>query len=465
MGFNYSDNKGSQTFNNNRIRFEEADIGKNLQIRRTEESMRAVMNELENVRLDPPTLDSKLKKTGLSGYRRSSVEAYVEELKRSTNQLKDNMEQQIQNLSAECMRLKSESRVLRGQIVQAEEQTNQVKEMLAAVTNERDAAEHRISETDAELKTMEDRVSFYESENAKTEELKCSLQKKTDELDCAAAENDRLKGQIKDFSKRINRINDEFSKYKDRKSADSAEIDRLKQQVSSLQENNDVLKSELNGARQELSKIAGHGSDEMRTQFPEERAELMKKYSSLYAEYKKEQARGNSLVHEKEAISKLLEEYQKKEQGNAMLRKKDKEQRDAIEELQNVINGLLNEVQHQQEMYDHLSTERSENKELIYNLTRDRSNLHVQNVDLQVQNVELLDKNEELSKRVSRLEEENARLNLLLKQKQASAVLPLLQAEQTDSSDDASEERFSDTMKKVRNVGSSGGSGFRREIC
>ena len=434
MGYLYSDKNGGQTFSERRSRFEEAGAAGDNRFRGAETSLRSVMSELEDVKLEPLPLNSKLKKTGLSGYRRSSVEAYVEELKRTTSQLKDNMEQQIQSLSAECMRLKSESQVLRGQIVQAEEQTSQVKDMLVTVTNQRDAA-------DAELRTMEDRVSFYETENARTEELKSSLRQKTEELNSAAAENSRLKEQIKDFSGKINRINDEFLKYKNRKTAESEEIDRLTQQVNSLRENNDALKTELDAAKQELSEKAEREPEKAETRFHEENIELMRKFSDLYAEYKKELARGDSLTKEKEAMSELLEEYQKKERGNAILRQKDKEQRETIEAMQTVINGLLDEAQHQQEAYERLSAERSENKELLYNLTRENSNL-------QVQNVELLDKNEELSTRVSKLEAEKAKLE---KQTPSTTVIPLFHPEQTEAADSAAEDPFSETMKKLRN--------------
>lgn len=452
MGFHDSDYSGSKAFADRRSRFEETGMGNNLQMRGAEASLLVARKELEEIRLDPMPLNSKLKKTGLSGYRRSSVEAYVDELKRSTNQLKDNMEQQIQSLSAECMRLKSESQVLRGQLVQAEEQTNQVRELLAAVTDERDAAEHRVTQADDALKTMESRVSFYESENARIEELKNALCEKTDALDCAAAENGRLKERIRDFSEEAGRIRAELSAYKEKKTAEIEEAASLKQQLRTLQEKNDALSAELDEARQTFSKMSEQEYVNAQNELREENAGLMEKYSGLYAEYKKELARADSLAHENEATSKLMEEYEIRERGYEMLRKNDQEQRTAIEELQKMINGLLDEVQHQQEAYQSLTDERNENKELIYSMTREKSDLQVQNVDLQAQNVELMDKNEELMMQVSKLEEENARLNQQLEPKPSANVLPRCLPEQPERTDSTPENRFSDAVNRLRTM-------------
>lgn len=453
MGFNYSDNSISQTFNERRSRFDELSAaGKRLQARETEASLLSVRKDLEDLRLDSGQ-NNKLKKTGLSSYRRSSVDAYVDELKRSTNQLKDSMELQIQSLSAECMRLKSESQVLRGQLVQAEEQTNQVKDMLSAVTSERDEAEQRNLRAGEELKALESKVSFYESENTRTEDLEGALREKADALMSATAENEQLKERIKSFSKEVESIYGELAKYKDRKSAESAEISRLHQQLSLLREDNEALQTELDDARTQLgSNFSYPGDAALQSQLREENAALMEKYSALYAEYKKELGRSSSLSRENDALSGRLEEYRKNEHENEILRKKDLEQRSAIEQLQNMINSLLEDARHQQELYDALSAECSRNKELVYSLTHDRSDLQVQNVDLQVQNVDLLDKNEKLNQRISDLEGENTRLDLLLRQKQTPSSSPLLRTEQPDNTDNAARTLLPDSIKSVRTI-------------
>lgn len=493
MAFDFSDNNGKETIRERRSRFEDPGTGRTLQVRGTESSMLSVKKELEDIRLDPLPLDSRLKKTGLSGYRRSSVEAYVDEMKRSANQLKDSMEQQIQSLSAECMRLKSESQVLRGQLVQAEEQTNQVRDRLAAVTNERDAAEKEISRAAAELESMEQRVSLYESENTQIADLEEQLREKTEELACAAAENESLNAQLKDFSEEVSRIYEEFLEYKEKKEAEGGEIARLEQEAAALREDNEELRAELDAAKRESGGSAGEEYRLEQDALREENASLMERYSKLFAEYKKEQNRGNGLAQENESLSGELEECLKKVRETEKLRKIDQEQRTAIDELKKMINSLLDEAQHQQETIDSLSVgqsrkdqeqraaieelqrviarlqdeaqhqqetidslmaERSESKELIYSLTHDRSDLHVQNVDLQVQNVDLLDKNEELSKRVAALEEENARLGTQLRQKPPAAIIPMPQSEQADSTDGVPGERFSESVKKVRTISS-----------
>ena len=445
MGVNNSDNRETGTFNGRRSRFEDTGTGKSLRVNETESSSLSVIAEPEEIRIEPLPLNSRLKKTGLSGYRRSSVEAYVDEMKRSTNQLRDNMEKQIQTLSAECMRLKSESQVLRGQLVEAEEQTSQVRDMLTAVTNERDAAEHRITETASELKSMEDRVSVFEAENAVTEELKNALREKDDELAGAAAENGRLKEQIKDFSVRVNHINDEFLKYKERKSAETEEMEQLRQELNSLRQDNTALKSELSGTKQELDRMAGLEAEreaarlaeekEREERRQEEQARAREDFSDFYPAYRDEKSEVNPPDFEDAAAAELMEEFRRKDRENASTGH-ETEGHGETGKLQDVINILLNELQNQQKLYDGLSAERRENKELIYNLTRDGAQMHMQNIALQ-------DKNAELAGKITALEEENARLNRIIKQSRQATVIPFQRPERQTDDDDRPGNRFS----------------------
>ena len=312
--------------------FEEADRGRTVSVRGSEMSVITASKEPEDVRLEPLSIGGKLKKTGFSGYSRSSVDAYVSELRRSSNQLRDNMKQQLQSLSTECARLKSESQVLRGQLAQAEEQTGQFRNRLAAVTTERDAAEHRNSETDAELKGMEERIAFCEAEYAKVEELKSALQEKTDENSALLEENRRLGERLREYARNLKQIDGEVAEFKKQSVEEHEELHRLKQKVLSLREENDDLRSELKSLRKKREKNSKRDGG---------------KKSSYSGEYEESLKRNMELRPEKKR------EYPPES------RPSEQDSRSSVEDLQSAVRELLDEIQRQQDMYDRLSSERA----------------------------------------------------------------------------------------------------------
>ena len=314
-------------------------------LHRTETAV--VLTAPTDVVISPVPPDSRLRKTGFSSYRRSSVDACIEEMRNSANQLKESMSRQIRSLSEECERQKAENRMLRGQLFQAEEQACRARETLAAVTGERDAAEAGLSEMSGELESVKEMLNVYVTENAGIEELKSALQQKTERLDSVSEENNRLREQIRDFSGKVNFINDEFMKYKDRRAAESAELAGLKEQMDVLVKENGELKSELEAARQELSRVSGP-----------------------VAGKKSERRFREDTDHSGEPG---------KESGETESGEEGKEQDDEMEKLQRLVNRLMEKLQQQQKTVDRLSDERDGYRELICNLSRGSSDLHAQN--------------------------------------------------------------------------------------
>lgn len=324
MGLNHPAVDESRSFSSRMSLLEEPDRGGTVSVRGSEISVISTAKEPEDIRLEPLSVSGKLKKTGLSGYSRSSVDAYVSELRRSSVQLRDNMKQQLASLSSECARLKSESQVLRGQLAQAEEQTGQVRNRLLAVTAERDAAESRSSEKDTELQDMEARMSACEAEYAQIEEVKTALREKTEEAAALREENTRLRGRLQELSRSVKQIRDEVAAFKKQTEKDGAETSRLRQELRSLRDENDDLRSELKALRKKRDKNAKR-------------------------EGKKEKAL-------------RLEEYVpavRRPEPSAAYRPEEPK-RSSVEDLQSAVQELLDEIQRQQELYDRLSSERAE---------------------------------------------------------------------------------------------------------
>ena len=106
------------------------------------------------------SLEHRLRGHGLNGYTKSSVEAYVDQLNDSAEQMQQNMEKQIRDMSTECLRVSKENSVLRAQISQLEN---------ARVRAEK-ASENGLKEKDFRIAELESEVLSLRNQSAELQD-------------------------------------------------------------------------------------------------------------------------------------------------------------------------------------------------------------------------------------------------------------------------------------------------------
>ena len=450
-------------------------------------------------------LDNRLKKTGLNGYTRSSVESYVEELNRSADQLRDSMEQQIESLSGECVRLKSEGSVLRNQILQLEEQYHRAKDQLDETARERDEAEKRADEREVRQADLETVLNCYESEKAKSEELEKTITELREQCaeteaqradaerqyeeeliraDRAEQEMSRFLHESEEYCQKLETANAELtairSEIREKESREAelfGELTEIREHSAELEERVRTLEQERREAetRCEEEKGSAERAKAELAQYIARNSALSEKIQELEDELREERSRSEEKENayrgrdtakaEKGTVTESLyfqmEQRRQKDTKNGLYSESSSasermgayhvhrrtsetdEQAETVAELQNVVKVLLDEVQKQMDFQDEISNECRENRELIGALSRDRSSLLNQNE-------ELLDRAEAMERRIAELEEENAGLAAMSRRYDGSYISTSVPALIPHESPLSLEERFSETMRRLR---------------
>lgn len=393
------------------------------------------------------TLDAKLKKIIFGGYTKRSVQEYIQDLGEASNRLKESLEQQIRDLSAECQKLTNESAILRAQMLQAEKEKEQVEKELAdaASANSKTLAAGKALEEENE--ELHRKLSDYENQITEVDRLQTSLhetltmlEKKeqdralvADALESAESqlaelqeENRRLgssKNNSEESQEKLNELLLKIQKLEQENEALRKTLDQKEEAFKSSDEKRrwfaheyDTNRGHLDALTEEAAKLRSdmkmaekeHARELERLREALEAKDnklkdVTEKYSALHSQYRGALQKGEELASEKEAMAELLEQHQKKEREYALLRKKDETQKQTIAELDETLRLVLHEMEGQLENYKKIVGEQNADKELICKLTQEKT-------ELQIENVSLLDKTEQLMRKVSEVEQENVRL-------------------------------------------------------
>jgi len=431
-------------------------------------------------------LNGRLKTSLVKGYSKSSVEQLVEELYKSSEQMKISLEKQIQDLLSEKAVLSQECTVLRHQLSEAEEKSVRQRQELDAFLESRKEEAGKIENQLSQLKSENYTLSQQLSQAQEAQELCRSLEAKLADKEKELAEKE---SQLSDLSQQLSasmqqlKILEEqvkvLNQQKDAKSKAtesaeqtelmarmSAEIETLKKQESklndriaaeqekaviaektakeatkkleSLQSQLSALKkqeSELNdriAAEQQRAVIAEeatieaskkleslqsqleqgqtqvHVLEEQCREQQKEREALEKKYDVLHCNYTSAVQKNDALSAEKEALSDLLQKYQKKEQEYALLQKQNEEYRKSILSFDAAIKLLLQEMENQMKLFQNTVSQYHEGEAQIHGLVQEKT-------QLQIKNVELLDQISVLTANLSKAEQECKRLTRMIR--------------------------------------------------
>lgn len=372
-------------------------------------------------------LKERLKKAFFGGYTKKSVEQYAMEMMESTTQMRENFEQQIRTLSAECAKLNGECDVLRKQIQQAESDNEKIRQIL-------DVANQENQELKEQLQDLREAKSLVDEYQGMIFDLQQELQKKTELAASSKEEIAQLQDKLRAAMTQTEKLNQDLVVLQEqaaqaeqaRQDAEQTtlvhtELDRVKAAYEDLKKKNEQLQllADQNTALQnDLETVRGQLADQQKahegvvyklsqqeTAYTEELRKatdntaaakadterLERKYGQLYDQYVAALGRIEQVATEKGAIERLLKKYQAREQEVAVLQEENTELKSAVSQLQQVCEEMLKEMERQQSAYQRVSSALIEKDAEI-------NKLNTEKVELQMRNVQIMDQFESLAK-------------------------------------------------------------------
>lgn len=379
-------------------------------------------------------LKERLKKAFFGGYTKKSVEQYAMEMMESTTQMRENFEQQIRTLSAECAKLNGECDVLRKQIQQAESDNEKIRQTL-------DAANQENQELKEQLQDLREAKSLADEYHGMIFDLQEELRKKTEQVTSHEDEIAQLQGnlhaamtQAEELTKSVATLKEQLSRAEQTRqdteqvASVNAELEDMKaayenlkgekERLQLLADQNASLRSKLEvvqGRLDEQQKIhedmmkklsqqeTVHAAEiekanESTTAAKADTARLEQRYSQLYEQYAAALGRTEQITAEKGAIERLLKKYQAREQEVAVLQEENAELKTALSQLQHICEEMLAEMEHQQLTYQRASSALSEKDAVI-------NKLNAEKLELQMRNVQIMEQFESLAKAQTQITE------------------------------------------------------------
>ena len=363
-------------------------------------------------------LKEKLKKAITGGYSKGSVYQFVEELHKSSENMRINLEKQIEDLLDEKATISRECSLLRNQLSDVEKKScdekNELEELLKISKSETETLEEQIQQFQSEnenliTETNQNKINkeefvILEGKLADKERL---LAEKEDQLNKLTERLHEGTQQIEILENQLNQLNEldalrgsapEEDETVSEHNRSSAEDDRFNELQSEFEENLKIEKDKVKAVQDENMELSKK-NENLQSQITDEqtrvkllRKQLMEsqkeydnfetKYDSLHNNYTSTLQKYDLVAAEKDALSDLLQKYHKKEQEYALLYKHNEEYRNTILSLDKAINLVLDEMQQQAELFSDAVSQYNEGEAKIYDLVQEKTKLQMANADL-----------------------------------------------------------------------------------
>ncbi|WHH57944.1 hypothetical protein [Petroclostridium sp. X23] len=193
-------------------------------------------------------LDSKLQSSVVGGYSKKSVENFVLEMRNNLQQIKTQLERQVQDLAAEKASVSQECSVLRSQLKAAEES-------LAEARNQIIGQQYR-------------------------DETQCISDK---EKQFYREENERLKAMLSDYRQ----VTEQKKKYEELLEQKEQEIVQLNETVAKYKRDYDELKARTDQLEKSLNNSSRVSSEKEIAELKRQNDEIMAKYQALLQQMEK----------------------------------------------------------------------------------------------------------------------------------------------------------------------------------
>ncbi|MEY8353958.1 hypothetical protein AALB39_11435 [Lachnospiraceae bacterium 54-53] len=376
-------------------------------------------------------LAAKLQSAVVGGYSKKSVEEYAVEMRNNLMVIKNQLEQQIRELTAEKVSVTQECQVLREQLTTAEGK-------LSDAFDQKEAAEQKARMSAAKIKEWESRYSGYEEMKRQKEQFEEEISKKEQDIS-------RLNGQLLKYRQAYEELQEKIRNMERAVQTSSTglpreEAEELWQQKAEMERKYEDLLAELKetalelekerAARREAGAQYGRTAEQekqavaaervkwekqmevlkkQQEEQEENRKELEEKFDVLYKNFAESADKIKSqerMIAEKEL---LLKHYQEQEQGAILTRQENEKLKATIDSLKETVRLVMQQMETQSESMN-LYIERT---------TQERDTLKKvigEQASLRLQNVELLDIQRELAAQIEGLKSQNQHLEKGLEQ-------------------------------------------------
>lgn len=307
-------------------------------------------------------LNERLKTALVSGYSKSSVTQFVEELYRSSEQMKAGLEKQIQDLLGEKATLSQECVLLRNQLKEAENsyarQKTESEKSLKAGMEESGKIKTQLLQLKSENETLSEKLSRNGGQEVILS-LEKKLADKEKKLTDKESELERLSAQFSQSLKQLKALEEQVEILKQQKTAETEEsqsheleehIARMSEEIETLRKKEADLKGNIDTERRkaaEAEKAAGETAAKLKllqSQLSDESERMQKQESELNEKAAAQQHRADTAEKAEAEASRKLE----------LLQTRLKQEQDCVNELKEQLQEYQKERGELERKYDAL---------------------------------------------------------------------------------------------------------------
>lgn len=386
-------------------------------------------------------LTAKLQSTVVGGYSKKSVEEYAVDMRKNLVVIKNQLEQQIRELTAEKVSVAQECQVLREQLSTAEGK-------LSSAFAQKEAAEQKARISAAKIKEWESRCSGYEEMKRQKAQYEEEISQKEQDINRLNEKLLSYQQAYEELQKKIRNM--ELTVQMPIKGVSSIETEELIQQkiLAEQKYENLLVKVKELEAECAVQREAGEAYDKMeekekqavaeerkawenrmevlqKQQEEQEgsRKELEEKFDVLYQNYVDSSDKIKSqerMLAEKEL---LLHHYQEQEQGAILTRQENETLKNTIDSLKETVRQIIEQMESQTESMNLYIERTTQERDTLKKVIGEQASLKLQNVELldiqrglmnQIEGLKLqnqfLEKGLDQQKKISLLEEREKRV-------------------------------------------------------
>jgi hypothetical protein len=386
-------------------------------------------------------LTAKLQSTVVGGYSKKSVEEYAVDMRKNLVVIKNQLEQQIRELTAEKVSVAQECQVLREQLSTAEGK-------LSSAFAQKEAAEQKARISAAKIKEWESRCSGYEEMKRQKAQYEEEISQKEQDINRLNEKLLSYQQAYEELQKKIRNM--ELTVQMPIKGVSSIETEELIQQkiLAEQKYENLLVKVKELEAECAVQREAGEAYDKMeekekqavaeerkawenrmevlqKQQEEQEgsRKELEEKFDVLYQNYVDSSDKIKSqerMLAEKEL---LLHHYQEQEQGAILTRQENETLKDTIDSLKETVRQIIEQMESQTESMNLYIERTTQERDTLKKVIGEQASLKLQNVELldiqrglmnQIEGLKLqnqfLEKGLDQQKKISLIEEREKRV-------------------------------------------------------
>ena len=345
-------------------------------------------------------LIAKLQSTVVGGYSKKSVEEYAVEMRKNLVVIKNQLEQQIRELTAEKVSVAQECQVLREQLSTAEGK-------LSSAFAQKEAAEQKARISAAKIKEWESRCSGYEEMKRQKAQYEEEITQKEQDINRLNEKLLSYQQAYEELQKKIRNM--ELTVQMPIKGMSSIETEELIQQKIMAEQKYEGLLVKVKELEAEcaVQREAGEAYDKMeekekqavaeerkawenrmevlqKQQEEQEgsRKELEEKFDVLYQNYVDSSEKIKSqerMLAEKEL---LLHHYQEQEQGAILTRQENETLKDTIDSLKETVRQIIEQMESQTESMNLYIERTTQERDTLKKVIGEQASLKLQNVEL-----------------------------------------------------------------------------------